>query len=308
MNTQVVYAVPYFPPAPPRNPWTGVTMTWQGWDGSVWDLCGSRHSGIRLQQGVRGLTMPPFSMQESESDTRAGSRWLSVRALKRPVVWPLWVWCDGGDQAWLDYDRAFWRTMHPSKPGLWTVTQPSGEYRTLAVRFVDDGDQTWDAAPGMRRWAPYLLTLQAEDPFWRGAPITRAWMVGTPLPFIPDTGAPPFQITAGATFDAATVPNPGDVPAWPVWTITGPCTSVTVGVNGRLVTYAGTVSAGQILTIDSRAMTAKLGTTNVTTGLTVRDFAPIPEGGWDDEVPLSVSMTGTGTISMTLTPAYLRAW
>jgi hypothetical protein len=173
---------------------------------------------------------------------------------------------------------------------------------------VDDGDYASNVLPGRLGWETYGITLQAEDPFWHGAPVVRSWGAATPVPFIdPATGAPPFNISSSATFDTASMPNLGDVPAWPVWTVTatGSVTSVTVGVNGRLVTYNGSLTPGQSLVIDSRAMTAKVGATNTTPLLTVRNFAPIPEGS---EVPLTVSMSGTGTIQAVLTPNYFRAW
>jgi hypothetical protein len=282
-------------------------MTWQGWDGSLWDLNSPGGSGVSLMTGVRGLDEPPFQFYKSESDARAGTRFRGVRAQEREVFWPLSVFKDTNSQEWLDYDRAFHNTLDPESPGIWTVTQPSGEYRTLACRF-ETSDKTWDLSPGMLGWTSYGLTFAAEDPYWRGAPIVRAWGAANPVPFIdPATGAPPFNISASSSFDTATMPNPGRVPAWPVWTVTaiGTVTSVTVGVNGRLVTYTGTLTAGQTLTLDSLAMTAKVGGTNVTTALTARDWSPIPKGA---EVPLTVSMVGTGTVQAVLTPGYFRAY
>jgi hypothetical protein len=285
-----------------------MTMTWQGWDGSLWNLCGGDGpSGVALAPGLRGLDEPPFQIYESESDARAGTRFRGARAQKREIFWNASVFSDTSSQGWLDYDRAFHKTLHPEKPGLFTVQQPSGEYRTVSMRFVSS-DKSWDYSPGLRGWAQYGLTFQAEDPFWKGAPIVRSWGASDPVEFIDHTtGAPPFNISSSSTFDTASMPNPGDVPAWPVWTVTatGTVTSVTVGVNGRLVTYAGSLTSGQSLTLDSRAMTAKVGSTNVTASLTVRDWAPIPEGS---EVPLTVSMTGTGTVQAVLTPNYFRAY
>lgn len=303
MATQVVYAVPNLPVTPPPSVWQGVTSIWQGWDGSLWDLT-STTAGAILGPGVRGVGMPEFSSFESEADGRPGVRFRGARAQKREVFWPLHTYSDASSAEWFERDAAFWRTMHPENAGIWTITRPDGSYRTLTLRFVSD-DLTSDLTPGRAGWQTYGITLQADFPYWQGEPIVRSWDNGATNDFIPGAGAPPFYISAASQFATATMPNPGDVPGWPTWTVTGPCTSVTVGVAGHLVTYTGTLTAGQTLLINSREMSARVGATIMTQNLVARDFWPIAEGA---EVPVSIAMTGTGTITASLTPAFFRAW
>ncbi len=303
----IVYGVPSAPPAPPVNPWPGITNTWTGWDGSVWNLSSdSGSTGVVLRPGVRGRNMPPITHHESESEARAGSRWRSSRTNKREVFWPISVFKDTNSQEWIEYARAFWRTMHPEKPGLWTVTQPDGTTRSLVCRFVDDGQHADDWAPGVFGWAQYGITLQAEDPYWSGTPITRSWRTGVDaLPFIGEYGGPPFQISAAQTIASASIPNPGDVDAFVTWTLEGPIDAgATVGAGGNLVGYTGSLAGGDVLVINTRDMSARLNGVRVSQNLSPRDFAPIPAGG---EVELSITAGGTGKITATLTPKYFRA-
>lgn len=296
------------PPAPGRLVAQGSTHTWTGWDGSVWDLSGL-DSGVSLGAGVRGLTMPPVQRFTSDSPGVHGSRWRGSRTQEREVFWPLRVFHAAGSQEWLDYDAAFWRTMHPDQTGVWTVTQPNGVARSLTLRCVDDGQQSFDTDPALLGWARYGVTLVAEQPYWEGEPVVRSWKLTDPVPFLGPRGfGPPFYISQGSTLSNASIDNAGDIDAWPVWTIYGPTDSVTVGVNGRTVSVPFAIPSGAVITIDTRptAQTALDGAgVEFTAQLGSFDFAPVPAG---QAVPLSLAMVGNGYVEASLTPLHLRAW
>ena len=304
-----ILAAPSFvPPAPGRLVAQGSSHTWTGWDGSVWDLSGW-DSGVSLGAGVRGLTMPPVQRFTSDSPGVHGSRWRGSRTQEREVFWPLRVFHAAGSQDWLDYDAAFWRTMHPDHTGVWTVTQPNGVARSLRLRCLDDGQQSFDTDPALLGWARYGVTLVAEQPYWEAEPLVRSWKLTAPVPFLGPNGlGPPFYISQGSTMSKATIDNPGDIDAWPVWTIYGPTDTVTVGVNGRTVSVPFSIPAGGLITIDTRptAQTALDGMgVEFTAQLGSFNFAPVPAGR---SVPLSLSMVGNGYVEASLTPLHLRAW
>ena len=114
MTTGIVFAVPYAPPVPPRDPWQGVRFTWDGPDGTHWEM--QRPSGIRLRPGVRGLTMPPFDQFTSRPAAGHGQRFRGHVAGPREVFWPLQVWEDTDDAAWMEYDAAWWQSLRPEEP------------------------------------------------------------------------------------------------------------------------------------------------------------------------------------------------
>jgi len=291
--------------------WPGfAAMTWTGQDGSEWDMMGS--SGIYLGMGVRGLTMPPVDRFVSTSPALAGSRWRGARTLERDVFWPLLMWSDEGSEAWVQHDRAFWSTMRPDTTGVWTVRQPNGLARSLRCRYVDDSDHATEIDPTGSGWEVYGIHLVAEQPYWEGDPVTRTWTNDAFVPFFGGSAgakAPSFFISSGSSLVSATVSNPGDVDAYPVYTVTGPVDSVSVGYAGNTVSL-GAVPAGQQRIIDTRPDRLTVTDANGVdkwselTGDPQFD-APIPPG---ESVPLSLSMVGSGTVSLTLTPLYYRAW
>lgn len=302
----IVFAAPYVPPAPVVL-WRGLDMTWTGWDGSVWSLTSAADGAVMLS-GVRGLTMPPIVHYKSSYPSVAGARWRGLSVDEREAFWPIQIYHDASSEDWITRDRAFWRTMNPEKTGLWTVSQPSGERRTLRLRFKNDGQATFNTDPSLAGWSNYGITLNAEQPFWAGAQVNKTFDVGASVPFLGSVpGAAPFTISPSNTISTAVMDNPGDVDAYPVWEVSGPCTSAVVGVNGRNIVIPFFIAAGQSLIIDTKptSQMAMLGGVDKTAALGDVDFAPLPAGVASD---LSLSMTGTGTITVHLEPLYYRAW
>jgi hypothetical protein len=119
-------------------------------------------------------------------------------------------------------------------------------------------------------------------------------------------------ISASNTTGTATLSNPGDEPAWPVYRIEGGATSYAVTVGDATVSGAISVPVGASLRIDSAAQVALLRdtyglVTNVTPLLSSIDFRPIPPGA---AVPVNIALTGAlgATLAVEFSPLYRRAW
>jgi hypothetical protein len=281
--------------------------TWTGWDGSLWLF--RQDQGVWLDSdGIRGLGMPDITRYTSTSPSMNGSRNRGYIIAERQVFWPLHIAFTD------DLDAAFWRTMLPYETGTWTVQKPNGDQRSLDLRFVDDSQWATAGSPWLLKHNLYGINLVAEQPLWRGAPIIQSWDASPPIQFFgggtigsPQLG-PPFGISASNDYGSATITNPGDVEAWPKWTMTGPFTSATVGIGGATVTVPFTVASGSSLVIDTspRVQAAVLnGTTDKTAQLGSVSWASVPPG---QDVTLSVSTVGGGSVSAELVPLYLRAW
>jgi hypothetical protein len=302
----IVYGIPYIPPAPPESPWTGMPMTWTGWDGSVWNLCNGAE-GVVLQAGVRGFGQAPYTHWRDKSPAVPGAKHNGEIADEREVFWPIKVYSDASSREWVERDRAFWRTLQPSRTGVWTVTHPDGAKRSLTLRVASDGDPSFDTIPSLQGWAKYGITLVADQPYWEGQPIFRTWAQFEQQPFLPPTAGAGYTVSSGSPLETATITNPGDVETHLRWEITGPCTSVTVGAGGAMIIAPVTLDAGETMVIDTDPdeQAATIGDTDVTKQLTKAEFTPIPPG---ESVKLSLFMEGTGTIRAELTPLYERAW
>lgn len=282
-------------------------MVWTGWDGSRWELTKPKGGVFLTGKGVEGLGMPTHTAWVGESPAVHGQSYRGHVVEPRPVFWPVYLYSDARTEDWLKLDRAFWRSLHPGKHGVWSVSTPTGGTRSLSCRFVDDGRHTVDKDPMFRGWASYGVSLIADNPFWVGLPVRRTWAQSEMSDFYNGGAAPGFNISSGSQLSSAKLTNEGDLEAWPVWTIKGPLTSVTVGVDGATIQWNVALAEGDTLVIDTdpTIQAAWLNGVDVTDQLGTANFAPIPAGY---ELPLSLTMAGTGSVEAAITPRFYRAW
>lgn len=324
---------PVKPPTPPAplpeiTPWRvedhfpGIeSITWTGWDASTWELyCRNPHtmSGVALGRRLRGLHFPDIDEYASESPAVDGGAYQGYRVKPREVFLTLRVFKHTSSQEWIEHDHAFWRSMLPVLPGVrspgrLTFTQPNGTRRWLELHPRHTGDHEYDIDPSRRGWCVYGQTLTAYQPFWLGDPLpARTFAAGGESGFFGGkTGGsgPTFVIGKAAQLGSASIDNPGDEPAWPVWRLNGPFTSAKIGTPGQMAEIVADIPPGESLLVDSdplvQTVTDSSGAPRMPTSLTGAPFAPVPPGR---NVPLVAEMVGTGNITVTLQPRYHRAW
>ena len=331
MSPSIAYVESPTVVVPPRSgaAWTGLPMRWTGWNGDVFRLT-SPSSGLFLMPGVRGLKSPAHTRHSSESPALPGSRHRGHRVLDRECFWPLYVYNDLGAREWMDWDRRFWATMDPDRAGTWTVTKPDGQERHLRVRFHAEED-TLEQDPMKFGWSKYAITLLADQPYWYGATLSRKFTTRPPKrhyaaedPERPEGAL--LYISSSGDIATAQMTNPGDIPAYPVWTIAGPTTSVTVGVAGKSLTVPFEIPEGKAVRIDTSpsdggqiawfgdwvpvegspdAFELKNAVDRTKDLDPTSQFGQIPAG---EGRQLDLSMTGTGSVFAEIVPRYRGAW
>lgn len=251
--TSIVYAssAPVSSPSePPTLSRVCLENVWEGADGSVWDL-NDRAGGVVLGAGVEGYGLPEWADYNSES-TADGVRWRGYKTKARKVEWPLWLWAPNS-AAWQDLEGRWWRSFRPrDERGTWRVKAFDGTSRSLPLRILGDGPAEFDRDPQYYAWNPYSLSLLAQDPFWRGAPIGKRWATPKPVPFFGGLdGDGWLHVSRNSNAAQANLTNPGDVGTWLTVKAGGPIgagSSITVG-GGRIGLPA--VPAGSLLTADT---------------------------------------------------------
>lgn len=309
--TFAVYATPPAVASLPVSPWTGLRHTWQGSDGSTWDLSDPTSGVFMTDGGITGLHMPQFDQYLDEYANLNGGVYRGSRAQVRNPEWTVFIWNDGTSQGFLDRYRALWDTLDPNRPGLWTVTDvASGESRTLVCRYRSAEELNYTRDPLQAGWAVYTVTLLAEDPFWAATPVVSpVWGNDSSVNFTgPSDAAPDFYIS-GATQATATLANAGDVDAWLTWTVvggSGGVSTVSLGTDGGTVGF-GAVAEGSTLVVSTDP-------TNPVVLLNGTDVSGAANP-WDPrEIPakttsiLTIALTGTGTVQARFVPKYLRAF
>ena len=287
----------------------GVGMAWTDCNGRRWDLL-DRASGAVLMPHVRGTHMPRWTAYTSSSPAVHGQRFRGINVQPRDCSWIIALYKGGTSQDWVDHYNAWWDGLDPERTGVWTATAPDGSSRHLTCRLDEaDDDAQWD--PVLEQWVEYPVKLVADDPFWRAdQTIWQSWGgLQVKSGFLkPVTSTGVLHINSASVTGTGTISNPGDVDAYPVWTLSGPFTSAKVGVGDRAVDIPFAVAAGQTLVIDTTPsrLSAVIAGVDRTgdLGQSTR-YAAVPPGA---NVPLTVVMAGDGRIRVDLLPGYYKAW
>jgi hypothetical protein len=306
VSVYVVYASGIQIPGPPLPVWEGLRHTWTGWDGTSFDLTDGSAGVLMLLDGVGGMHLPELDQYLDEYASADGARYRGTRTRTRQPSWTIGVFGDTSRQ-WRERDVAFWRTLDPDRPGLWTITDPEGRVRTLVCRLRSSAEHTYTRDPHKAGWAVYSVDLLAEQPHWQGPPVlSPRWALATAENFTgPSDAAPSYYVSAASTIGSAALTNPGDVDAWLTWEVVGPVTSVEITAAGGELAF-GAVPAGQTLRIstDPTEPVATLNGVDRTGDVDPWDPRPVPAG---ETVDVGITLVGAGSVQASFIPRYRRA-
>lgn len=308
------YAAPYSPPVPAAfRDWRGVRHTWTSdWDGSVWDLSDPAGGVVLVKDGVEGLGLPEFVDYTHDSPVVHGYSWEGYLITGRPVYWSILTYTGSAvddypsSSAWILRHRAFWNTLLPGRTGVWTVELPTNEKFTLRLRIKPQSTQRYEMDPSQRGWLVEGIELAPEQPLWEGPPAIRVWDPGAEEDWFGPTGyGPDWHISDYLRLETATMTNPGDVESYIKWTVTGPATTASVGVEGIVTPIPFAVPAGQklIINTDPRSYEATLNGVNVMQQLPDFDSRPIPAGA---NIAMQLGIDGEGSVQAEFPTLFVR--
>lgn len=302
------------PEPPPGVPWPPYTnempdVAFTDPAGAVTVFTDWEH-GWALQPGAKGLDMPAYAFTQDESPGIDGYAIRQVRAQGKEIVLPVAFWADDSRAAYLTRRRTLIRSLNPKRGlGALTVTQADGSARTIGACYSAglEGDESLDAAGA--RWCVNALTFACPSPFWLGAEVTTEWRAAVAATFFPVL---PLAVGNSQVLGAVTVDNDGDDTAYPVWTITGPATSVSLTntTTGQTLLLTRTVTVGDTIVIDTRErqQTALLnGVTNLWGDLSDASTMWPLETGINDLTLTVAGSTANTRVRMTYQPRYLAA-
>ncbi|MEV1321953.1 hypothetical protein AB0J14_38395 [Micromonospora arborensis] len=223
-------------------------FTWIAPDGGEWPLDNPRLGWV-TPRGRAGLGAAPVELV-TDPHPRGGTRVRHVQPQSRVITWPLFI--EGASHLefigrYRDLARAFTSTRWRG-PGRLRVARPDGATREIEA-FYQAG---FDGEPG-RGWLfdNVVLSLFCEDPYWRAtSPVTLPYVNGDPVSYLD----PYLTVSPSSVLGSTTATNPGDVEAWPSWTIVGPAsevtaTNATTGQSFTLTPIGGALTDGQTVTI-----------------------------------------------------------
>lgn len=299
-------------------------QTWEWVDGD-----GNVHA-IDLTNGIvagqsQGTGMPPVRRVDVQVPGRPGSFTLHRSYGEKQVA--LQVVVAGSSPTEVEQNIAAWATRCNVLRGGGALRRTRSDGVTRRVLFCDyDDGLTIDQTAGI--WSEgvqqAVLLFYAADPFWYADAATVVNFTpggGSATGFFPipnpDTGSM-ITLVSSEVFGTVVVTNPGDAPAYPVWTLTGPGQSIKLrnlatGTVVDLTADGGLVlGSGEVATIDTRpghTLLALDDGTNLARYLTdASTLWPIELGGPQTlQVEMSGATAGTSDVELSYTPAHLTA-
>ncbi|MET8113820.1 phage distal tail protein [Streptomyces prasinus] len=267
-------------------------------------------NGWLLQPGAKGLDMPEYTFATDESPGIDGYELRDVRAQGKEIILPIAFWAHDSRAAYKERRRRLINSLNPKRGvGTLTLTEPDGATRTIGAYYTGglEGDESLDAAG--ERWCINALTFGVPSPYWIGGQVTHSWKAGSDAEFFPVL---PLTVGDSQVLGEVTVTNPGDDVAYPVWTVNGPATKVTLTnqTTGRVIVLTRTITGADTIVIDTRErrQTALLnGVTNLWPDLSnASELWPLDEG--ENLLNLVVDgSTAATSVAMTYQPRYLAS-
>lgn len=210
-------------------------------------------AGYYLTTGLRGLGIPATDVRIDNSASDGGV-WRSSRRAVRELDMPVVVL--GLNRA--DVESKL-RRLSNALSDRYGIPKLLAEYTDgsayeLEIHYTGGAETSFgeDAGSTFCRW---VLSVQAPDPFWTSRTATQFTLsyqsaVRGLLPNLQQLQVSPSQLSGSFTID-----NPGDVEAYPVWTLEGAATELSVTRNGVGFTLTETLVSTDRRVIDTRNAT-----------------------------------------------------
>lgn len=266
------------PPPPAVIPEVGyASISYIDPSGAVWPMTDQSRGFFALAEGISGLGAAPVTIT-SDPLPRGGSKVRHVQPQPRTIVWPIHVEADTHQEfidLWRAIGRAFTDTLRYG-PGVLDIARPDGKRRQIRVFYQEGFDGLGQAGTGIS-WDNAVMTLFCEDPyFYDPEPVTiRRGFGGTEAS--EDFLAPYPSVSSSQVLGDTTLTNPGDVVAWPTWTITGPASGVVITNSDTGESFAidpdatgiahGNLLSGETVTVATDPPSVRFGGVNWTASL-----------------------------------------
>lgn len=295
-------------------------VLWTGADGSDWDLTNWRSTTQLV--ALDGLGMPSFTNQYAVSGSRDGRRYEGTTFAQATLTITVSV----GDidplpgrnkrrtgDEWRELDRAWRKSLSPILTGTLTIVTDTTT-RRIRLRLAQPTVIPPSADPGLIGEATYVHVLTADDqPWWEGDSIPAEFTQGAAAqPFFGGTGGTTLlYISEANQLAQATLANPGDRPAYPLWWARGPFTSATLGIGSQVVVIPFARAADEYVYVNSAEETITDNNGDSLwplMGFSDPTFAPIEPGESIELITSLADPTPTSAVGVSITPLYEGPW
>jgi len=234
------------------------SVIWISANGHQIDFLGT--NGIRLLETPVGLGMTPWQWEQLPSPEGHGAMFTTAYAGVRTIQMMVLVYGPSFASRMAELTAALNIGLGDGKL---QVTRHDGVTRELVCRYESgleganmnrmdaSGLVVVDGMPQVGRWAVLPLQFRAAEPFWMGEEMEVMLSPIEGEAFFPNL---PLSLSPLGVWTSTAINNPGDVIAWPVWTVRGPGEYLRIVNLDTEEAFAldYTLADNEIITIDTR--------------------------------------------------------
>lgn len=203
-----------------------------------------------LTTGLSGFGIPPTEVR-IDASAADGGVWRRTRRGVRIVDMPITVIGDSRDDVEYKLRRLSKLVQDTSGPTKIIADYDNGESWTLSGHYVGGAETQFGSDAG-EFWCRWVLTIHCPDPYWTRA-TSESYNVTsgvTGRSLIPNLAE--MRLVSSQALGTLVIENTGDVDAYPLWQILGPCDAVSVAAQSGLgFVYNAAIPAGTTIYIDT---------------------------------------------------------
>jgi len=126
----------------------------------------------------------------------------------------------------------------------------NGDSLSLEGHYVGGAESVWGTNAGLI-WNRWVISFQCPQPFWESG-TQETFEInteGTGNGLLPQLTK--LKLRSASVFGVIDVDNEGDVPAFPIWTFTGPLNNVQVVSGTNTFSFDTDIADGEVITVDT---------------------------------------------------------
>ena len=272
----------------------GLYFTLKGADGDKIDFMPD--SEFSLTDGLMGVGIPPTQVRIDDSASDGGV-WRFTKRLVRDIDLPFVI--TGSSEIDVETKlRRLSNLLHDRKGATTLIANyPTGETWEIQGHYVG-GAETQFGDDTKTTYCKWVVQLRCPVPYWvrTNSEQYNVGTAGAGRGLIPRLAE--LQLSSSQALGVLNIENSGDVEAYPVWTLRGPATQVTItnSSTGASFVYNAAIALGTTITIDTfKGTVVNQAGTNLYANLgTSPKLFPIDAG------TSSISIVATGADTNTL--------
>jgi hypothetical protein len=146
-------------------------------------------------------------------------------------------------------------TQDARGPMTFKATYGNGEQLFLNLHYTGGAESQWGEDSAGRTFCRWVLSAQAPQPFWESLSKQTLAITGggTGRGLLPKLSN--LKVSSSQALGDVVITSDADVEVYPVWTIDGPVTDLTISDGSNSFTVEGTVALGESIIIDTEAKT-----------------------------------------------------